>query len=154
MYRTIFFFTNSCEPELAHRLQTSKMRRNSTSLDRCQHDDINIVTVSVARRRWTAPLKPQRPCIKHFTTFYALLKHVSPKGDYFTPKGHYFAHWCEKRPFSLSVNDAQIRVLHACVKKKTFYIIKLLSLPIESISLPNKYLNIFLRTLAFHNANR
>ena len=49
--RTIFFFTNSCEPELAHRLQTSKMRRNSTSLDSCQHDDINIVTVSVARRR-------------------------------------------------------------------------------------------------------
>ena len=27
---------------------------------------------------------------------YALVKHVSPKGDYFTPKGHYFAtaHWC------------------------------------------------------------
>ena len=49
MYRTIFFFTNSCEP--AHRLQTSKMRRNSTLLDSCQYDDINIVTVSVARRR-------------------------------------------------------------------------------------------------------
>ena len=45
------FFTNSCEPELAHRLQTSRMRRNSTSLNSCQHDDINIVTVSVARRR-------------------------------------------------------------------------------------------------------
>ena len=72
MYRTIFFFTNSCEPELAHRLQTSKMRRNSNSLNSCQHDDINIVTVSVARRRWTAPLKPRRPCAKHFTTFYAL----------------------------------------------------------------------------------
>ena len=111
--RTIFFFTNSCEPELAHRLQTSKMRRNSTSLDSCQHDDINIVTVSVARRRWTTPLKPRRPCVKHFTTFYALLKHVSPKGDHFTPKshffaphGHYFAHWCENRSFSLSVNGA------------------------------------------------
>ena len=94
MYRTIFFFTNSCEPELAHRLQTSKMRRNSTSLDSCQHDDINIVTVttvSVARRRWTAPLKPRRPCVKHFTTFYAPLKQVSPKGDYFIPKGHFFA---------------------------------------------------------------
>ena len=91
MCRTIFFFTNSCEPELAHRLQTSKMRRNWTSLDSCQHDDINILTVSVARRRWTAPLKLRRPCIKHFTTFYALLKHVSPKGDYFTPKGHFFA---------------------------------------------------------------
>ena len=58
MYRTIFFFTNSC--------------------------NVNIVTFSVARRRWTAPLKPRRPCVKHFTTFYALLKHVSPKGDYFT----------------------------------------------------------------------
>ena len=42
MYRTIFFFTSSCKPELAHRLQTSKMRRNSTSLDSCQHVDINI----------------------------------------------------------------------------------------------------------------
>ena len=89
--RTIFFFTNSCEPELAHRLQTSKMRRNSTSLNSCKHDDINIVTVSVARRRWTAPLKPRKPCVRHFTTFYALVKHVLPKGDYFTPKGHYFA---------------------------------------------------------------
>ena len=89
MYGTIFFFTNWCEPELAHRLLTSKMRRNSTSLDSCQHDDIKIVTVSIARRRWTAPLKPRRPCAKHFTTFYALLKHVSPTGDYFTPKGHF-----------------------------------------------------------------
>ena len=74
---------------MAHRLQTSKMRRNSNSLDSCQYDNINIVTVSVARRRWTAPLKSRRPCVKHFTTFYALLKHVSPKGDYFTPKGHF-----------------------------------------------------------------
>ena len=73
MYRTIFFFTNSCEPELAHRLQTSKMHRNSTSLDSCQHDDMNIVTVSVAMRRWTAPLKPRRPCVisslPHFTLY-------------------------------------------------------------------------------------
>ena len=121
MYRTIFFITNAYEPELAHRLQTSKMRRrNSTSLDSCQHNDINIVTVSVARRRPTAPLKPRIPCVKQFTAFYALLKHVSPKGDYFTPKGHYFAHWCERRPFSLSVNGAQPRVLHACVKKNKF----------------------------------
>ena len=89
MYRTIFFFTNSCEPELAHRLQTSKMRRNSTSLNSCQHDDINIVTDNVAMRRSTAPLKPRRPCVKHFTTFYALVKHVLSKGDYFTPKGHF-----------------------------------------------------------------
>ena len=29
--------------------------------------------------------------VKHFTKFYALLKHVSPKGDYFTPKDHFFA---------------------------------------------------------------
>ena len=84
-----YFFTNSCEPELAHRLLTSKMRSNSTSLNSCQHDDINIVTVSVARRRWTAPLKPRRRCLKHFTKFYTLLKHVLLKGDYFTPKGHY-----------------------------------------------------------------
>ena len=48
---TTFFFTNSYEPELAHHLQTSKMRRNSTSLNSCQHDVINIVTVNVARRR-------------------------------------------------------------------------------------------------------
>ena len=107
MYRTIFFFTISCEPELAYRLQTSKMRRNSTSLGRYQHDDINIVTVSVVRRGWTAPLNPRRPCVEHFTTFYALLKHVSPKGDYFTP-------------FSLSVNGAQTRVLRACVKKNIY----------------------------------
>ena len=55
------------KPELAHRLQTSKMRRNPISLNSCQHDDIYIVTVSVARRLWTAPLKPRRPCVKHFT---------------------------------------------------------------------------------------
>ena len=24
--------------------------------------------------------------------FYALLKHLSPEGDYLTPEGHYFAH--------------------------------------------------------------
>ena len=38
------------KPDLAHRLQTSKMRRNSTSLSTCQHD-INIVTLCDARRR-------------------------------------------------------------------------------------------------------
>ena len=53
-------------PEFSHRLQTSKMRRDSTSLNSLQHDDINIVTVSVARWRWTAPLKPRRPCVKNF----------------------------------------------------------------------------------------
>ena len=67
------------EPELAYRLQTSKMRRNPTSLNSCQQDDINIVTISVVRRRWTAPLKPRRPYVKHFTTFYTLVKYVSPK---------------------------------------------------------------------------
>ena len=36
----------------------------------------------------------------------------------FTPKGHYFAHWCEKRLFLLSVNGAQTRVSRACVKKE------------------------------------
>ena len=45
-----------------------------TSLNSCQHDDINIGTVSVARRRWSAPLKPRRPCVKHFITFYALVR--------------------------------------------------------------------------------
>ena len=29
-------------------------------INNCQHDDINIVTVSVATRRWTASLKPRR----------------------------------------------------------------------------------------------
>ena len=42
--------------------------------------------------------------------------------DYFTPKGHFFAHWCEKRPFSLSVNGAQTRVLHTCVKKSSVFL--------------------------------
>ena len=32
-------------------------------------------------------------------------------------------HLCEKRPFSLSVNGAQTRVLHACVKKISFGIV-------------------------------
>ena len=104
MYRTIFFFTISCEPELAYRLQTSKMRRNSTSLGRYQHDDINIVTVSVVRRGWTASLNPRRPCVEHFTTFYALLKHVSPKGDYFTP-------------FSRSVEEAIFAVCKRCANE-------------------------------------
>ena len=53
------------KPELAHRLQTSKMRHNLTSLNTCQHD-VDIVTVCVARRRCTAPLKPRRPCVKYF----------------------------------------------------------------------------------------
>ena len=127
MYRSIFFFTNSCEPELAHRLQTSKMRR--TLLDSCQHDDIDIVTVSIARRRWTAPLKPRRPRVKHFTTFYALLKHVSPKGDYFTPKGHFF---CTLGPLfcTLVREEAIFAVCKRCAnegfacmcKEKTFSI--------------------------------
>ena len=52
------FLQMHAKPALAHRLQTLKMHRNSTSLNSCQHDDINIVTVSVARRRWTARSKP------------------------------------------------------------------------------------------------
>ena len=36
-------------------------------------------------------------------------------------QGHYFSHSCEKRPFSLSVNGAQTRVLHACVKNFFFF---------------------------------
>ena len=38
------------KPELAHRLQTSEIHRKSTSLNSYQHEDINIVTVCVARR--------------------------------------------------------------------------------------------------------
>ena len=45
------------KPELAHRLKTSKMRRNSTSLNTCQRD-VNIVTPfaslgSTVHRRWS-----------------------------------------------------------------------------------------------------
>ena len=90
MYRTIFFFTNSCEPELAHRLQTSKMRRNQTSLKSCQYDDINIVTVGVARWRWTAPLKPRRPCVKHFTTFKRSIQTRFTQGRLFYTQGSFF----------------------------------------------------------------
>ena len=59
---------------MVHCLHTSEMRRNSTSLDSCQHDDTDIVTVSLARRRWTAWLKPRSACVKHFTTFSCLGK--------------------------------------------------------------------------------
>ena len=52
--------------------------------------------------------------------FYALAKHLTPKGDYFAPKGHYFEHWCGKRPLLLSLNGAQTRVLHACLENKIF----------------------------------
>ena len=62
-------------------------RRNSTSLDSCQHDDISIV--SVVWRRWTAPLKPRRPCVKHFTTFYTLLKRFI-QGPFFSALGPLF----------------------------------------------------------------
>ena len=58
-----FSLQMDAKPELAHCLQTSKMRRNSTSLNSCQHDDIKIVTVFVARRSWTAPLKPRKLCV-------------------------------------------------------------------------------------------
>ena len=44
--------------------------------------------------------------------FDALVKH-------FAPTGHYFADWCGKRPFSLSVSGAQI--MHACAKKNLFH---------------------------------
>ena len=51
--------------ELAYRLQTSKMRRNSTSLNTCQHD-VNIVIVCVAKQRCTASFKTRKPCLEHF----------------------------------------------------------------------------------------
>ena len=54
-----FSLQTHVKPELAHRLQTSKMRRNSTSLNTCQHD-VNIVTVWVTRWRYKAPLKSRR----------------------------------------------------------------------------------------------
>ena len=41
--------------ELAHRLQTSKMRRSSTSLNICQHD-VNIVIICVIGWRCTASI--------------------------------------------------------------------------------------------------
>ena len=45
------------KPELAHRLQTSTMHRNSTSLKTCQYD-VNIVTICVATRCCIASLTP------------------------------------------------------------------------------------------------
>ena len=93
--------------ELAKRLQASKMRHNSTSLNTCQHD-VNIVIVCVARHIIVKTM--ETVC----RAFYALVKHL-------TPEGHYFAHWCGKRPFSLSANGVQTRVLHACIKKNIFF---------------------------------
>ena len=129
-------FTSSCEPELAHRLQTSKMRRNSTSLDSCQHVDINIVTVSVARRRWTASLKSRRPCVKHFTTFYALVgssKTRFTQGRLFYTQGPLFCalgplfcalvrekaifavyKWCANEGFACMCKDKLFFFTHTC----------------------------------------
>ena len=39
-----YFLQMHTEPELAYRLQTSKMRHNSTSLNTCQHD-VDMVTI-------------------------------------------------------------------------------------------------------------
>ena len=52
--------------KLAHRLQASKMRRNSTSLKICKHD-LNILTVCIMRRHCTATLKLRRSRVKHFS---------------------------------------------------------------------------------------
>ena len=93
--------------EMAHRLKTSKMRHNSTSINTWRYD-VNIVTVCVVKPRYKSPLKPRRAW-----AFDALVQH-------FTPKGHYFAHWFGMRTFSLRVNGAKTRVLHACVKKRMF----------------------------------
>ena len=51
VYRDIFFEMHA-KLELAHHLQTSKMRLNLTSLNTCQHDG-NIVTVCIVWRRCT-----------------------------------------------------------------------------------------------------
>ena len=68
MYRTIFFFTNSCEPELAHRLQTSRMRRNSTSLDSL--DDV---------KRLPPDLLQIRSVSKTVNNFFHHCLHLQPK---------------------------------------------------------------------------
>ena len=54
--------------------------------------------------------------------FYALVKHFTSKSHYFVPQGHYFAHWCWQRPCLLTVTGAQMRILHACVKKNCIFI--------------------------------
>ena len=62
------------KPELAHRLQTSKMRRNSTSLNTCQHD-VNVKATETV-------------CLLIFAVckaFFAVVKHFAPKCHYFAP---------------------------------------------------------------------
>ena len=71
-----------------------------------------IATICVATRRCTL-YSNDKATETVFIAFYAMVKH-------FTAKGHYFAHWRAKRSFSLSVNGAETRVLHACVKKIFF----------------------------------
>ena len=77
MYRTIFFFTIACETRVGSPYTgILKMRRNLTSLNSCNttsenrylhlfSDDVNIVTVCVARRRCKAPLEPRKPYVNH-----------------------------------------------------------------------------------------
>ena len=69
------------KPELAHRSQTSKMSRNSTSLNTCEYD-VNTVTVC------NSAVKAKETVCR---AFYTLVEHITPTGDYFTIKGHYFA---------------------------------------------------------------
>ena len=62
-----------------------------------------------------------RQNLGHFDTKKIKVKETVCKAFYsqgkrFTPKGHYFAHRCGKRPFSLSVNGARTRILHTCVE--------------------------------------
>ena len=58
--------------------------------------------------------RPKRTTETVGKAFCALLKH-------FAPNGHYFAHWCGNRQFSLSAKGAQTRGLHACVKKTSTF---------------------------------
>ena len=53
------------KPKFAHRLQTLKMRRNSTSLNTCQHD-VDIVTICTVEATKTVG-----------KAFYALVKHFA-----------------------------------------------------------------------------
>ena len=117
---TSFFFTNSCEPELAHRLQTSKMRRNSTSLDSCQHDDVNMVTVGVARWYWTSSLKSQTTCVKNLRsskTLYAQWRLFYTQGPLFCSLGPFFCALAREEAIFAVCKRCANEVLHATVKK-------------------------------------
>ena len=55
-----------------------------------QHDDINIVSVSVARRRWTAPLKLRKTVFQAFYHILRIIKTRCTQGRLFYPQGPFF----------------------------------------------------------------